>query len=74
MRLRWVAVHHSSPTSFNMALPKLPKLGAMRGKMLKAKTSPSIKMGSRKAKIGPTQAVARGYATGKGMGRGTSMR
>jgi len=42
--------------------------------MLKAKSSPSLKMGARKSKIGPSKAVARGYATGKAMGRGTTMR
>jgi len=42
----------------------------MRKKMLKAKSSPSLKMGARKSEIGPSKAVARGYATGKGMGRG----
>jgi hypothetical protein len=46
----------------------------MRKKMLKAKSSPSLKMGARKSKIGPSKAVARGYATGKAMGRGTTMR
>jgi hypothetical protein len=42
----------------------------MRKKMLKAKSSPSLKMGARKKDIGPSKATARGYATGKGMGRG----
>jgi hypothetical protein len=42
----------------------------MRKKMLKAKSSPSLKMGARKSEIGPSKAVARGYAMGKGMGRG----
>jgi hypothetical protein len=42
----------------------------MRKKMLKAKSSPYLKMGARKRDIGPSKAVARGYATGKGMGRG----
>jgi len=46
----------------------------MRKKMLKAKTSPSLKMGARKSEVGPSKAIARGYATGKAMGRGTSMR
>jgi len=46
----------------------------MRGKMLKAKTSPYLKMGTMKKKVGPSKAVARGYATGKAMGRGTTMR
>ena len=59
MKLRWVAVHHSSPTSFNMALPKLPKLGAMRGKMLKAKTSPSIKLTDMKTTTGPKRPMTR---------------
>ena len=59
MKLRWVAVHHSSPTSFNMALPKLPKLGAMRGKMLKAKASPSIKLTDMKTTTGPKRPMTR---------------
>jgi len=42
----------------------------MRKKMLKAKSSPSLKMGARKNDTGPSKAVACGYATGKGMGRG----
>jgi hypothetical protein len=46
----------------------------MRKKMLKAKSSPYLKMGARKSEVGPSKAVARGYATGKAMGRGTSMR
>jgi hypothetical protein len=46
----------------------------MREKMLKAKSSPSLKMGAMKKKVGPSKAVARGYATGKAMGRGTTMR
>jgi hypothetical protein len=46
----------------------------MRKKMLKAKSSPYLKMGARKRDVGPSKAVARGYATGKAMGRGTSMR
>jgi hypothetical protein len=46
----------------------------MRKKMLKAKTSPSLKMGARKSEVGTSKAIARGYATGKAMGRGTSMR
>jgi len=49
----------------NMATQK-----GMRKKMLKAKSSPSLKMGARKRDIGPSKAVARGYATGKAMGRG----
>jgi len=35
-----------------MALPKLPKMGAMRSKMLKVKSLPSLKMGGMKTKIG----------------------
>jgi len=46
----------------------------MREKMLKAKSSPSLKMGAMKKQTGPSKAVARGYATGKGIGRGTSMK
>jgi len=42
----------------------------MRKKMLQAKSSPSLKIRARKGKIGPSKAVARGYAKGKGMGRG----
>jgi hypothetical protein len=42
----------------------------MRKKMLHAKSSPSLKMEARKGKNGPSKAVARGYAKGKGMGRG----
>jgi len=42
-----------------MALPKLPKLGAMRAKMLKAKTSPSIKLGMLNAQNGPKRPMTR---------------
>ena len=65
MRLLWVAVLPLIAISFNMATQK-----GMRKKMLKAKSSPSLKMGAKKRDIGPSKAVARGYATGKGMGRG----
>lgn len=69
MRLQWVRVIPSTATGCNMATQK-----KMRGKMLKAKTSPYLKMGTMKKKVGPSKAVARGYATGKAMGRGTTMR
>lgn len=65
MRLRWGVGLHLLAISFNMATQK-----GMRKKMLHAKSSPSLKMEARKGKIGPSKAVARGYAKGKGMGRG----
>jgi len=65
MRLRWGVELHLPAISFNMATQK-----GMRKKMLQAKSSPSLKIRARKGKIGPSKAVARGYAKGKGMGRG----
>jgi hypothetical protein len=65
MRPRWGVVLHLLAISFNMATQK-----GMRKMMLNAKSSPSLKMEARKGKIGPSKAVARGYAKGKGMGRG----
>jgi hypothetical protein len=65
MRLLWVAGLPLLLIGFNMATQK-----GMRKKMLKAKSSPYLKMGARKKDVGPSKAVARGYATGKGMGRG----
>ena len=65
MRLLWVVALPLRLIGFNMATQK-----GMRKKMLKAKSSPSLKMGARKRDIGPSKATARGYATGKGMGRG----
>ena len=65
MRLLWVVGLLLKAISFNMATQK-----GMRKKMLKAKSSPYLKMGARKRDIGPSKAVARGYATGKAMGRG----
>jgi len=69
MRLLWVVGLLLLLIGSNMATQK-----GMRKKMLKAKSSPSLKMGARKSEVGPSKAVARGYATGKAMGRGTSMR
>jgi len=69
MRLLWVVGLPLLLIGSNMATQK-----GMRKKMLKAKSSPSLKMGARKSEVGPSKAVARGYATGKAMGRGTSMR
>lgn len=65
MRLLWERDLPLIATFFSMATQK-----GMRKKMLKAKSSPSLKMGAKKSDIGPSKAVARGYATGKGMGRG----
>jgi len=69
MRLLWAVGLPLLLIGSNMATQK-----GMRKKMLKAKSSPSLKMGARKSEVGPSKAVARGYATGKAMGRGTSMR
>jgi len=69
MRLLWVVGLLLLLIGSNMATQK-----GMRKKMLKAKSSPSLKMGARKSEVGPSKAIARGYATGKAMGRGTSMR
>ena len=69
MRLQWARDLLSLLIGSDMATQK-----GMREKMLKAKSSPNLKMGARKSKIGPSKAVARGYATGKAMGRGTTMR
>ena len=69
MRLLWVVGHPFLLIGSDMATQK-----GMRKKMLKAKSSPYLKMGARKSEVGPSKAVARGYATGKAMGRGTSMR
>ena len=69
MRLLWVVVLRLIAIGCNMASQK-----TMREKMLKAKSSPSLKMGAMKKQTGPSKAVARGYATGKGIGRGTSMK
>jgi hypothetical protein len=52
-----------------MALSKLPKLGAMRGKMLKVKTSPSIKLTDMKTTTGPKRPMTRdlvGHAITRG--------
>jgi len=65
MRLRWAVGLPLLLIGSNMVTQK-----GMRKKMLKAKSSPSLKMGARKRDIGPSKAVARGYATGKAMGRG----
>ena len=65
MRLLWVVGLLLLLIGFNMATQK-----GMRKKMLKAKSSPSLKMGARKSEVGPSKAIARGYATGKAMGRG----
>ena len=65
MRLLWVAELPSTQIGSNMATQK-----GMRKKMLKAKSYPYLKMGARKKDVGPSKAVARGYATGKGIGRG----
>ena len=65
MRLLWVVGLLLKAISFSMATQK-----GMRKKMLKAKSSPYLKMGARKRDIGPSKAIARGYATGKAMGRG----
>ena len=65
MKPLWGVVLLLTATSFNMATQK-----GMRKNMLKAKSSPSLKMGARKNYTGPSKAIARGYATGKGMGRG----
>ena len=69
MRLLWAVGLPLLLIGSNMATQK-----GMRKKMLKAKSSPYLKMGARKSEVGPSKAVARGYATGKAMGRGTSMR
>jgi len=56
-----------------MALPKLsklPKLGTMKGKMIKAKTAPSLKMGKLKTMVGSPKGAMRGYASGKANRRG----
>jgi hypothetical protein len=65
MRLLWGAELLLTQIGYNMATQK-----GMRKKMLQAKSSPYLKMGAKKKNIGPSKAVARGYATGKGTGRG----
>jgi len=42
-----------------MKLPKLSTGGSMRGKMLKAKTSPSIKLSSLPSVVGPKRPMTR---------------
>jgi len=59
MRLLWVRALPLIATSCNMALPKLPKIGAMRSKMLKVKQSPSIKLTDVKTTTGPKRPMTR---------------
>ena len=71
MRLRWGVVLHSKLIGCNnMALGKLPKLGAMRAKMIKAKTAPSIKLGDLKGTIGPKRPAMTRNLTSKPISRG----
>jgi hypothetical protein len=53
MRLQWVVELLLTLTGCNMALSRLPNLGAMRSRMLKVKAMPSIKLTNVKTTTGP---------------------
>ena len=59
MRPRWVRDLPSIATGSDMALPRLPKIGAMRSKMLKVKQAPSVKLGNLKTTTGPKRPMTR---------------
>jgi len=73
MRLLWVVALPLIAIGFNMALPKLPKMGAMRSKMLKVKSLPSLKMGGMKTKIGPKTGSPSNALMGHAINRGEMM-
>jgi hypothetical protein len=53
MRLQWARELLLTQTGSNMALSRLPNLGAMRSRMLKVKAMPSIKLTDVKTTTGP---------------------
>ena len=59
MRLQWVVELLLTLTGCNMALSRLPNLGAMRSRMLKVKASPSIKLTDMKTTTGPKRPMTR---------------
>jgi hypothetical protein len=59
MRLQWARELLLTQTGSNMALSRLPNLGAMRSRMLKVKTAPSIKLTDVKTTTGPKRPMTR---------------
>jgi len=53
MRPQWARELLLTQTGSNMALSRLPNLGAMRSRMLKVKAMPSIKLTDVKTTTGP---------------------